>query len=391
MAAIYFGDYTDSLSAELDKLIQWTKRTLGEGENDEGVGVELTDEQIMANFEHADLEFGSMVNEAQAKSNLINILGQPREMPMNNILPTFNFGFLNKMLAGVGSWVGAGGDVDNYLGYITMSAYKQDYDLLTDLYSKDNLQVNNPEVIIQNVYHTDQMSPYDVNNFYNIMAKEFAMGSRMYEKIYVSFPRSYPLQLQQYLSWTNKFMKSNVSWERVNNILRIFPLPKELYNGRRIFIRYRFPAIVGPNPSTISATGGYLVESASAIEQSMSAIVTNFTNANFTDYDYQHLNNFCQQWIRNYSLALNKITLGLVRRKFQIPGGAGDGGGSIQLDGAALVQEGNTEKENLKKELKESLEKLTNVNEMLKQEAEKIDYAKKIQNAVPVGGFMSWG
>jgi hypothetical protein len=86
------------------------------------------------------------------------------------------------------------------MGYISMSAYKQDYDLLTDLYSKDNLQVANPDVIIQNVYHTDQMSPYDVNNFYNIMAKEFAMGSRMYEKIYVSFPRSYPLQLQQYLS-----------------------------------------------------------------------------------------------------------------------------------------------------------------------------------------------
>jgi hypothetical protein len=103
MPAIYFGDYTDSLSAELDRLIQWTKRTLGEGENYEGVGVELTDEQIISNFEHADLEFGSLVNEAQAKANMINILGQPREIPINSVLPTFNFGFLNKMLAGVGA------------------------------------------------------------------------------------------------------------------------------------------------------------------------------------------------------------------------------------------------------------------------------------------------
>jgi hypothetical protein len=186
-------------------------------------------------------------------------------------------------------------------------------------------------------------------------------------------------------------MKSNVSWERVNNTLRIFPLPKELYQGKRIFIRYRFPSIIGPNPSSISPTGGYLTESATAIQESMSAVVTNFTNANFQGYNYQQLNNFCQQWIRNYSLSLNKITLGLVRRKFPIPGGGGDGGGSIQLDGAALVQEGNTEKENLKKELRDSLEKLTNMNEMLKQEAEKIKYAKEIQGAIPVGSFMSWG
>lgn len=191
--------------------------------------------------------------------------------------------------------MGAGGNVDSYMGYITLSGNQQEYDLMTCLYSASGLLVSNSSVIIQAVYHTETMSPYDVNNFYNIMAREFAAGSRMYEKIYVSFPRSYPLQLQQYLSWTNKFMKSNVSWEMYNKTLKIFPKPTAAFAGKRIFIRYRFPEIMGEHPSSISPTGGYYTESTSSVAESMSAIITNFTNANYTDYDYNSLNNFCQQ------------------------------------------------------------------------------------------------
>jgi len=389
MATIYFGTYTDSLSAEIDKLIYWTKRTLGEGENDEGVGVELTTEQIISNFEMADLEFGAIVNEAQLKSNMLSYYGQSTNTQMNFVLPSFNFGFMNKMVAGIGSWVGAGGNVDNYLGYITLTADLQEYDLATQLYTKEGVAVNNSEVIVQNVYHTETMSPYDVNNFYNIMAREFSAGSRMYEKIYVSFPRSYPLQLQQYLSWTNKFMKSNVSWELVNNTLRIFPKPTGPMHGKRIFIRYRFPDLGGASGGSISPTGGYM--SLTGIDQSMSSVITNLTNVNLTDYNYNNLNNFCQQWIRNYALALNKITLGLIRRKFTIPGGGGDAGGSMQMDGAAFVTEGTNERDNLKKDLRDSLSKLTNVAELLKQEAEKIKALGEIQSAIPVGSMMSWG
>lgn len=85
------------------------------------------------------------------------------------------------------------------------------------------------------------------------------------------------------------------------------------------------------------------------------------------------------------------MTLGLIRRKFAIPGGGGDGGGSMTMDGTALVSEAATEKENLRKELRESLDKLTNVADMLKQEVEKLEAAKKVLQSVPVGGFMSWG
>ena len=53
-------------------------------------------------------------------------------------------------------------------------------------------------------------------------------------------------------------------------------------------------------------------------------------------------------WIRQYSLALCKITLGLIRRKYsgmQMPGGG------LALDGDALVNEGNTLKDKLEADL----------------------------------------
>jgi hypothetical protein len=54
------------------------------------------------------------------------------------------------------------------------------------------------------------------------------------------------------------------------------------------------------------------------------------------------------EWINDYSLALCKITLGMVRRKYsgmQMPGGG------LSLDGDALVSEGNAEKEKLDADL----------------------------------------
>jgi len=54
------------------------------------------------------------------------------------------------------------------------------------------------------------------------------------------------------------------------------------------------------------------------------------------------------EWINDYSLALCKITLGLIRRKYS---GMQMAGGGLSLDGDALVSEGNAEKEKLDADL----------------------------------------
>lgn len=58
---------------------------------------------------------------------------------------------------------------------------------------------------------------------------------------------------------------------------------------------------------------------------------------------------FNQEWLKWYTLALCKITLGMIRRKFSSFSSIGNTG--IQLDGDSLVSEGKEEKERLEDQL----------------------------------------
>ena len=59
--------------SDADKIVTFVKRKLG----DDILSVELTKKQIFANFEEATLEYGSILNQYQAKSQLVNYLGYP--------------------------------------------------------------------------------------------------------------------------------------------------------------------------------------------------------------------------------------------------------------------------------------------------------------------------
>jgi hypothetical protein len=58
---------------------------------------------------------------------------------------------------------------------------------------------------------------------------------------------------------------------------------------------------------------------------------------------------FAQRWVRFYVLALCKIVLGTIRRKFESFSSIGNSG--IALDGGSLLSEGKEEKEKLEEEL----------------------------------------
>tara|TARA_R110000744_G_scaffold180587_1_gene299597 strand:- start:1640 stop:2044 length:405 start_codon:yes stop_codon:yes gene_type:complete len=84
--------------------------------------------------------------------------------------------------------------------------------------------------------------------------------------------------------------------------------------------------------------------------------VSNVSNVPFGHLTFQNINSMGRQWIRQYTASLSKEVLGYVRSKFStvpIPGG------DVQLNGGDLVSQGQTEKEALKVQLREQLEKLT--------------------------------
>jgi hypothetical protein len=65
-----FDSDTD-FSSEADQMVTFVKRKLG----DDVLSVELTKKQIWGNMEEASLEYSSILNQYQAKSQLVNFLG----------------------------------------------------------------------------------------------------------------------------------------------------------------------------------------------------------------------------------------------------------------------------------------------------------------------------
>ena len=68
-----FFDSESDFSTEADNIVTFVKRKLG----DDILSVELTKKQIWGNLEEAVLEYGSILNQYQAKSQLVQFLGMP--------------------------------------------------------------------------------------------------------------------------------------------------------------------------------------------------------------------------------------------------------------------------------------------------------------------------
>ena len=68
-----FFDNDAVFQSEADNIVTFVKRKLG----DDVLSVELTKKQIWATLEEAALEFGSIINQYQAKSQLVQFLGMP--------------------------------------------------------------------------------------------------------------------------------------------------------------------------------------------------------------------------------------------------------------------------------------------------------------------------
>ena len=68
-----FFDNESNFQTEADNIVTFVKRRLG----DDVLSVELTKKQIWSSLEEATLEFSSILNQYQAKSQLSQFLGQP--------------------------------------------------------------------------------------------------------------------------------------------------------------------------------------------------------------------------------------------------------------------------------------------------------------------------
>jgi hypothetical protein len=153
---------------------------------------------------------------------------------------------------------------------------------------------------------------------------------------------------------------SHYSYELRDNKIRLHPRP---YSGgpNRMWIEFSIPENVwsGTDP----ALDG----------------VNNLNTLPIGNLPFPNINSIGKQWIRRFSLALSKETLGQVRSKFAsvpIPGE------TIQLNGTALITEGKEEQDKLREELKETLAEMT-YSKLAEQDAILLENSSKVLEKVP--------
>ena len=132
---------------------------------------------------------------------------------------------------------------------------------------------------------------------------------------------------------------SHHSFRINNNHLRIFPKPSGTA-PTKFWVEFR----ITEEAFTEEADRKYGADG-----------VNNLNTLPFPNVPYENINSIGKQWCRRFALSLCKETLGQVRSKLSslpIPGN------DITLNGPALVSESKEEQQNLRTELKETLDQM---------------------------------
>jgi hypothetical protein len=180
---------------------------------------------------------------------------------------------------------------------------------------------------------------------------------------FLAMPVNYDIASIQALEMSNTVRLSAYTFELINNKLRIFPIPSEADEGTNLWFQY----ILKSDRVTDSLNDG-------------NTLVSNVSNVPYANPQYTLINSIGRQWIFEYTLAIVKETLGLVRNKYSsvpIPGA------EVTLNGSTLVDQGSTEKTALKEKLRVYLDETSRKSRLERKSAEG-DAAQNELNKVPM-------
>jgi len=366
-----FFDTDSEFQSEADAMITFVKRKLG----DDILSVELTSKQIWACFEEAFCEYGAVVNQYQAKSQLMNLMGAATGSlsGKEQKLPRETLEFALRLAEPYISTAGLGGSYNTVSGSIQLQHSRQDYDLYTDLVDTSGVPLVssslNPSRGKMRIFEVSHFSPaaayrfFDTTSAINYLNNEFSFESFTPETVFYVLPVFEDILRGGQMKISNKVRRSNYSYMIVGTKLRIFPMP------------------VADNPPKLWISVGFQQDPFNpALADNTIYGVSNLSNVPFGNFVYSRINSIGRQWTRQYTLALSKEVLGLVRSKF---GSIPIPGAELQLNGGDLVSQGREEKEKLITQLKEMLDTLTH-DKLVETQATKVDNLQKILRAVPI-------
>jgi len=367
-----FDSNTD-FQDEADKMITFVKRRMG----DDVLSVELTKKMIWGNFEEATLEYGSILNQYQAKSQLLTYLGYTTGSgtEATNKLPRESLEYLGRFAEPYATEAGLGGSYNQYSGSISLQAGQQDYDLYRDLVDASSVPLfsgsdnSSPrtKMRIMEVFHFSPQAAYrffDTTSAINYLNNAFSFESFTPETIFYVLPVFEDILRAGMLDLSNRVRRSNYSYKVTGTNIRIFPAPTQNEVPNKLWVRVRYfsnPLDPAYGDETI---GG----------------VSNISTIPYGNVNYTNVNSIGRQWIRQYTLALCMEQLGMIRNKF---GNVPIPGGTVTLNGADLISKGREDKTNLATKLREMLDTLT-YDKLIETAAARAENLTKQLSKIPI-------
>jgi hypothetical protein len=345
--------------------------------------IELTEENVYANFEDAVLEYSYLINIHQSKNILgsalggttgsFNHKGEIATGPENVQLkyPKLNFEVAFQIGNKFATEAGVGGEQTIYSASFDRVADQQDYDLQEIVSSSFPSIVGDKRVKIRQVFYVTPRQMWRFYGYYgglNVVGDYHTYGQYADDSTFQVIP-----------AWQNKIQAiayedhlytrtSHYSYEVINNKLRIYPNPDSV-SPEKFWFRF-----------TVDNTDIWEDENNSGQDG-----INNMNTLPFENIPYENINSIGHQWIRRFALALSKETLGQVRGKFG--GNVPIPGENVSLNASDLLSQAKEEQQALRDELKTILDELT-YPKLLETDKGMIDNAKAIVAESPLKIFV---
>jgi len=359
-------DTETAFQNDSDKVADWCAKRLGYPLTD----IELQPVNLFACFEEAVSEYGAQVNTYNIRDNMLNLYGSSTgSANLSGQRVSANLGGLIELADEYGVEAGTGGNVTYYTGSVSMSKNQQIYNLTdSSVVTLESGTPDNDAIEIKRIFH--EAPPAIVKYFDPFvgtglgsqnMLEGFGWGQMSPGVAFMMMPMNADLLRLQAIEFNDQIRKSAYSFELINNRLKIFPIP----NGKN-FNKVWFQYIKKADRSNALKPGH--------------GAVSDFSNVPYQDVIYNNINAVGRQWIRRYALALAKEMLGYIRGKYS---GIPIPGADVTLNGSDLVSAGQTEKDGLITELKETLDTMSRQSQLERKQAE-ADALQQQMNKIPL-------
>jgi hypothetical protein len=345
--------------------------------------VELQQINFFAAFEEAVTVYGNELYAFQLRDNYLSLEGASTLIDVNDSIFTPTMATIVRLSQQYGEEAGAGGNVTWYKGQLPLTPGVQDYDLsiwATEQGISGGIEIKNvfyqPPPAIDQLYSptllTGQggLGGVPPAGFYG-----FGYGYANY----LMMPTSFTIQNLQAIEMQNTVTLSNYTFNIVNNILSVFPIPGT--GG------FEFDEDDGQD----LGYGQFLIFDFIKIQDRIDVAfadgtnkISNTSNAPYLNPTYSKINSIGRSWIFEYTLAKAKEMLGLTRNKYsQIP----IPGAEVTLNGDSLATQGIADQEALITRLRDYFDQTSRQALLERRAAESVARVEEIKQ-VPMTIFI---